>query len=379
MPYLLWLSVAGIIYGALVALAQSDIKRLIAYSSVSHLGFCMLGLFAVNRLGVQGGTLQMINHGLSTGGLFACVGILYERYHTRQIKDLGGLARGMPVLAFFMLVFTLASIGLPGLNGFVGEFLLLLGMFQRAWNIGSPWETQFLVIAVLAVFGVVLGAWYMLWLIERTFFGPPHEPTHDEPHEVHDLSAREIAALAPLAILIVWIGVQPRVFLEPMAPVLNNLVEVVERANLGPSQGIASTDDRTTPVKTDTAPGATAGPSSSALLGAGEATLTDSDWFAGPWRNVPSPSDPATNALPAGASHALGDEPPIQGQATRQALLNEPPQAGNRPLLDKPAVAPVTASSNKRITSPAIPLGHPISTDSTPRTAGSLVKAGGRP
>ena len=117
----------GIVYGALVALAQHDIKRLIAYSSVSHLGFCMLGLLTLNRLGVQGGTLQMINHGLSTGGLFACVGMLYERYHTREIDKFGGLAYKMPVLAFFMLVFTLSSIGLPGLNGFVGEFLVQIG------------------------------------------------------------------------------------------------------------------------------------------------------------------------------------------------------------------------------------------------------------
>ena len=134
MPCLLWLSVAGIIYGALVALAQSDLKRLIAYSSVSHLGFCMLGIFALNRVAVQGGALQMINHGLSTGGLFALVGMIYERYHTRRIADFGGIAAETPVLAFFMVFMTLASIGLPGLNGFVGEFLLLMGMFQRAWG-----------------------------------------------------------------------------------------------------------------------------------------------------------------------------------------------------------------------------------------------------
>ena len=134
MPCLLWLAVAGIIYGALVALAQSDLKRLIAYSSVSHLGFCMLGIFALNRVAVQGGALQMINHGLSTGGLFAIVGMIYERYHTRRIADFGGIAAETPVLAFFMVFMTLASIGLPGLNGFVGEFLLLMGMFQRAWG-----------------------------------------------------------------------------------------------------------------------------------------------------------------------------------------------------------------------------------------------------
>ena len=133
-PWLLGLSAAGIIYGALVALAQTDMKRLIAYSSVSHLGFCMLGLFALNGLGVEGGVLQMINHGLSTGGLFAVVGMIYERYHTREIRQLGGLARRTPVLAFFFVLFTLSSIGLPGLNGFAGEFLVLIGMFPRAWT-----------------------------------------------------------------------------------------------------------------------------------------------------------------------------------------------------------------------------------------------------
>ena len=133
MPWILWLAVAGIIYGALVSLVQTDMKKLIAYSSVSHLGFVILGLFALNQLSLQGGMLQMINHGLSTAGLFAVVGMIYERYHTRQISDLGGLAKRTPLLAVFMLMFTLSSIGLPGLNGFVGEFLILLGMFQRAW------------------------------------------------------------------------------------------------------------------------------------------------------------------------------------------------------------------------------------------------------
>jgi len=216
MPWLLWLSVAGIIYGALVALAQKDIKRLIAYSSVSHLGFCMLGIFSLTRLGMQGGVLQMINHGLSTGGLFAIVGMLYERYHTRQIADLGGLARRTPILAFFMLVMTLSSIGLPGLNGFVGEFMLLLGMFQRGFaETAGFWAVQYQVIAVLAVSGVVLGAWYMLHLVQRVFFGPLKEPDHDE-EPVEDLSNREILALAPLSILIVWIGVQPEFFLKRM-------------------------------------------------------------------------------------------------------------------------------------------------------------------
>jgi NADH-quinone oxidoreductase subunit M len=232
MPWLLWLSLAGIIYGAFAALAQSDMKRLIAYSSVSHLGFCMLGVFALTPLGVDGGVLQMVNHGLSTGGLFALVGMLYERYHTRQIADLGGIARRVPVLAFFMLVMTLASIGLPGLNGFVGEFLLLLGMFQRAWaEAPAALAIQYRVIAVLAVSGVVLGAWYMLWLVQRVFFGPLREPQHEHAEApVRDLSLREVAALAPLAALIVWIGVQPRFFLDRMAPTLRQLTDPAARA-----------------------------------------------------------------------------------------------------------------------------------------------------
>lgn len=259
MPWLLWLSLAGIIYGALVALAQRDIKRLIAYSSVSHLGFCMLGLFALNRLSVEGGVLQMINHGLSTGGLFAVVGMLYERYHTRQIADLGGLARRVPVLAFFMLVLTLSSIGVPGLNGFVGEFLILLGTFQRGW-IEAPathW-LQYRVIGVLGVTGVVLGVWYMLWMYQRVFFGPLREPEPSllspaerktsplppaEPKtsplplgegqgegHVRDLCLREVCCLAPLLVFILWIGLQPRFFLDRMAPTLDSLTKPAMQA-----------------------------------------------------------------------------------------------------------------------------------------------------
>jgi NADH-quinone oxidoreductase subunit M len=224
MPPLMWLSVAGVIYGALVALAQSDMKRLIAYSSVSHLGYCMLGLFALNAAGVQGSVLQMVNHGLSTGALFAMVGMLYERYHTRQIADLSGLAARMPWLAFFMVLFTFSSIGVPGLNGFAGEFLILLAAFQRAWADPPPLLfAQLVTIAVLAVSGVVLGAWYMLWLVQRVFFGPLKEPAagpHAERHEIHDLSFREILALAPLAVFVVWIGIRPGDFLRPMQPTL---------------------------------------------------------------------------------------------------------------------------------------------------------------
>jgi NADH-quinone oxidoreductase subunit M len=246
MPWILWLSVIGIIYGALVALAQSDMKKLIAYSSVSHLGFCMLGIFAIDRLGVQGGVLQMINHGLSTGGLFAVVGMVYERYHTRQIADLGGLTKRMPIMAFFMLVFTFSSIGLPGLNGFAGEFLLLAGMFQRAWaEAPMIFRGQWIAIAVLAVSGVILGAWYMLWMVERVFFGPLHEggEHHDDSHPVPDMKPREMAALIPLVVLMVWIGLTPNTFLEPMATDLDTAIASAQQKfhTRYPDAGLAAT------------------------------------------------------------------------------------------------------------------------------------------
>jgi NADH-quinone oxidoreductase subunit M len=234
MPWMLWLAVGGILYGALVALAQRDMKRLIAYSSVSHMGFCMLGIFALNRLGVQGGSLQMINHGLSTGALFALVGMLYERYHTREIADLGGLAKEVPVLSFFFVLMTLSSIGLPGLNNFAGEILLLVGMFQRGWaEAPAAWAGQLRVVAVLATLGVVLGAWYMLLLVQRVFFGPLRTPSHGH-SPVRDLNLREIAALVPIAVFVVWIGLQPSYFLDRMSPTLDRLTAEDPRVRLAP-------------------------------------------------------------------------------------------------------------------------------------------------
>jgi NADH-quinone oxidoreductase subunit M len=238
-PWLLWASLIGIIYGSLVALAQSDIKRLIAYSSVAHMGFCVLGLFALNALGIGGGALQMVNHGLSTGALFAIVGMLYERYHTREIASFGGLARKLPRLAACMVLFTFASIGLPGLNGFASEFLLLAGMFQKAWTDAPPaFDLEYRIIAVASVAGVVLGAWYMLWLVQRVFFGPVKEPSvHDETENtaehhapIADLNVREGLALAPLAILAVWIGLAPQFFLERMDPSLRQTLSHAEAA-----------------------------------------------------------------------------------------------------------------------------------------------------
>lgn len=231
-PAILWLSVAGIIYGALVALAQTDMKRMIAYSSVSHLAFCMLGLFALNRIGADGATLQMINHGLSTGGLFALIGMLYERYHTREIRLYSGMAARLPWFAFFFVLFTFSSIGLPMLNGFAGEFLLLLGTFQRGFS-GEPIvvAAQLKWIAVLAVSGVVLNAWYMLWLAKSVLFGPLKEPSHGDhgAHaHVHDLRPREILALAPLVVFMLWIGLAPRDFINPMKPGINAAIAQAE-------------------------------------------------------------------------------------------------------------------------------------------------------
>jgi NADH-quinone oxidoreductase subunit M len=230
-PYMLWLAVAGVIYGALVALAQTDIKKLIAYSSVSHLGYCMLGIFSLNALGVQGGVLQMINHGISTGALFALIGMIYERYHTRNIADLGGLAKRAPWMAFFMVLFTMSSIGLPGTNGFAGEFLILVGMFQQAWSgpVGE-WTLQLRWISVLAVVGVVLGAWYMLWFVQRVFFGPLKEPAGTDRESGTDLCGREIAALTPLAVLVLWIGLYPQLWLRQIGPAVDDVTaDVAQR------------------------------------------------------------------------------------------------------------------------------------------------------
>lgn len=260
MPWILGLSVVGIIYGALVALAQTDIKRLIAYSSVSHLGFCMLGLFALNRLGVSGGIIQMLTHGLSTGGLFACVGMLYERYHTREIAAYSGMARRLPVLAAFFVLFTLASIGLPGLGGFAGEFMLLTGMFQRAFAEAPPaiaWHLQWM--SVLAVFGVVVGAWYMLWLVQRILFGPLHEPVahhaagHDlnhHPAPIVDLSFREVVALVPLLLGSLWVGLYPQFFIkhfEPVAARVSSRVTIAAAAQPGAEGVAAELASETTP------------------------------------------------------------------------------------------------------------------------------------
>ena len=213
-PLITWLAVAGIIYGALVAMVQEDLKKLVAYSSVSHLGFVILGIFVFNVQGMEGGILQMINHGLSTGALFLIVGMLYERRHTRMIADYGGVTKKMPILAVFFMVATLSSIGLPGLNGFVGEFLVLLGTFKS--NV---------LIAVIATSGVILSACYMLWMFQRVMF---NKITNPENSKLKDINRRELALLLPITILIFWIGIYPKPILSRMDASVNHLLTQVD-------------------------------------------------------------------------------------------------------------------------------------------------------
>lgn len=212
-PVFLTLGVIGILYGAVVATMQKDLKRLVAYSSVAHLGFIVLGTFALNTEGITGGLLQMINHGISTSALFLLVGMIYERTHTRQIQELGGLQQSAPLMAGIFTLVMLSSIGLPGLNGFVGEFLILLGVFNahRWW-------------AVVATIGVVLAALYLLWAYQRVF----HGPTKEDKEDIRDLSLKEKLVLGPLVALIIFMGVYPRPVIERMEPAVDALIEHIE-------------------------------------------------------------------------------------------------------------------------------------------------------
>ncbi len=208
------LSIIGIIYGALVSLVQKDMKKLVAYSSVSHLGFVMLGMFALNPMGIQGSVLQMINHGISTGALFLLVGIIYERRHTRLISEYGGLAKQMPMYATLFLIAALSSMGLPGLNGFIGEFTILLGAANRS----ITW-------AVFAAIGIVLGAAYLLWLYQRVFWGPLDNPANKN---LADVNRREFLTLIPLIACMVWIGIAPRIFFETIEKPVEYIVKKVD-------------------------------------------------------------------------------------------------------------------------------------------------------
>jgi proton-translocating NADH-quinone oxidoreductase, chain M len=207
------LAVIGIIYGALVAMVQPDMKRLVAYSSVAHMGFVILGMFSFTEFGMQGALYQMLSHGVSTGALFLLVGFIYERRHTREIKQLGGLANVMPIYATIFVITTMSSIGLPFLNGFVGEFLIMIGMFQsHALDAAGPWNWNWnYVSTMLAGTGVIFAAVYLLWLVQRVFFG---KITNAKNKVLSDLSWREIGLIVPLIILMVFMGVYPRPFLD---------------------------------------------------------------------------------------------------------------------------------------------------------------------
>jgi NADH-quinone oxidoreductase subunit M len=219
-PWIAGLAVVGILYGAMVSYAQKDVKKLVAYSSVSHLGFVMLGLFALNPQGIQGGILQMINHGLSTGALFLIVGMIYERRHTREMDAFGGLWKVMPVYAVLTLIVALSSMGLPGLNGFVGEFTILLGAFGSQ-VLRSPW------FAGLAAVGVILAAVYMLFMFQKLFLGPVDK---EENRTLLDLNWREIVTLVPLLVFIFWIGLYPAPFFNLMAPAVDRMMAALQTA-----------------------------------------------------------------------------------------------------------------------------------------------------
>jgi len=241
--WMIFLSIVAIIYGALVSLMQKDMKKLVAYSSVSHLGFCTLGIFALNPVGLSGSVLQQINHGISTGALFLIVGVLYERRHTREISEYGGISNVMPVYATITMIMFLSSMGLPLLNGFVGEFTILQGTFMENWK----W-------AAWAVPGVILAAAYLLWLYQRVFFGSVTNPKNEK---LHDLTPREIATFVPLIIMALWIGIYPKPFFEILEQPSIQLARTV-REGARTSNVLASTPANVpanAPAKPDSAKG----------------------------------------------------------------------------------------------------------------------------
>ena len=225
-PMIVTLSIIAIIYGAMVCMVQPDMKRLIAYSSVSHMGFITLGMFALNAQGIQGSIIQMVNHGLSTGALFLIVGLIYDRRHTRLISELGGLSKQMPVYATLFAIIMLSSMGLPGLNGFIGEFLILVGAFKANYL----W-------AAFAVSGIVLGAAYMLWLYQRTMFGALENPKNAA---LQDLSPREMTTLVPIVIMCFWIGLYPSPFLSRMEASVNFILARIHNEQPVAAQPVTS-------------------------------------------------------------------------------------------------------------------------------------------
>jgi NADH-quinone oxidoreductase subunit M len=219
-PVILSLSVIAIVYGAYMALAQNDLKKLIAYSSVSHMGFVTLGIFVMNTQGVEGALLQMINHGITTGGLFLLVGMVYDRTHSRMIADYGGIARPMPRYGAMLTIFAFSSLGLPGMNSFVGEFLVLLGTFMTHRGM-----------AVIATLGVILAAVYILWMVQRVLFGPVTKPGNAG---LADLELREMVVLVPLLVLVFWFGFYPNPLLNFLHATVSHLLEQVNAAGSPP-------------------------------------------------------------------------------------------------------------------------------------------------
>ena len=220
MPMIAWLSIIGIVYGALVSLVQEDLKKLVAYSSVSHLGFVMIGIFALNHYGIQGALIQNINHGISTGALFLLVGMIYDRRHTREIKEFGGLAKVMPKYTVCFMIIALSSIGLPGMNGFVGEFLILLGVFQNS----GIW-------AACATSGIILAACYILWMFQRVMFQKLDNPKNEN---LPDMNTRELITIIPLIVLVFWIGLYPKPFMKTFDGTVEHLLVKVNPDNFRP-------------------------------------------------------------------------------------------------------------------------------------------------
>jgi NADH-quinone oxidoreductase subunit M len=221
-PYVLWLSVAAILYGGLTALAQTDLKKLVAYSSVAHMGFATLGIFALNKLGIEGAVLVMINHGVTTGALFIIVGIIYERLHTRDLSEAAGIGKTMPIFALFAGVFALSSLAFPGTNSFIGEFLVMSGGFKLALT--SP---TFMVMMICVVPGVVLAAAYMLRMLQKVAYGGTRNPNHSQ---LKDLGLREILTLTPLLVFVFWIGLHPEPFTRVLDASVKHLLEQTQSA-----------------------------------------------------------------------------------------------------------------------------------------------------
>jgi len=341
-PLMATLAIIGIIYGALVCMVQPDLKRLIAFSSVSHLGFVMLGIFAFNLQGLQGSLIQMINHGLSTGALFLIVGMIYERRHTRLIADFGGLARVMPVFATAFMVVALSSIGLPGLNGFVGEFLILLGAFQARPLYG-----------VLAATGVVLAAAYMLWMFQRVMFG---EVTHEENRSLPDLSLREGAVLLPLIALIVWIGVYPASFLGKSEASATHYLSELSAAMAAPPVTVPAAEAACPP---EAAPPAAVAPGEGA-----------------PAQAAPAEAPLPTEAVPAEAPQppaAPAEDKPAP-KAPKHRGRHAQPQPQPEPAApEQVQPAPAPAAGEGQGASPSAPVSAPVSAPGAAQDGGQEV------